>query len=77
MHDVIVHQRNFVDPNDPTVQTQFIENTWMREKKKLRRQHGTSGQLFQSYIAEFLWRQRTGENKYGEMINCVSDIYML
>ena len=61
IHDVIVHQRNFVDPNDPTVHTQFIENTWMRAKRKSHRHHGTSGPLFQSYIAEFLWRQRTGE----------------
>ena len=66
IHDVIVHQRNFVDSNDPTVHTQFNENVRMQAKKK-----------FQSYIAEFIWRQRTGENKYGDMINCISDFYML
>lgn len=77
VHDVIVHERNFVDPNDPSVHTQMIENTWMRAKKKLRRQHGTSAALFESYIAEFLWRQRVGANKFGEMMNCIREIYVV
>ena len=41
-HSVIVHERNFVDPIGPGVHAQLIENTWMRAKQKLRRQHGTS-----------------------------------
>ena len=36
-HSVIVHERNFVDPIEPGVHTQLIENTWMRAKQKLRR----------------------------------------
>ena len=28
-------------------------------------------------IEAFLWRQRVGESKYGEMINCISDIYVV
>ena len=66
IHDIIVQQKNFVDSNDPTVHTPLIENSWMREKRKLRHQHGSSGQLFQSDTAEFQWRQIVGENKYGE-----------
>jgi hypothetical protein len=43
---VIIHEENFVDPEDPEVHTQNIENTWMRCKRKLRRQFGTSTNLF-------------------------------
>nr|KAG5692728.1 hypothetical protein BaRGS_033839 [Batillaria attramentaria] len=53
LHDVIVHDQHFVDPN---IHTNNIENTWMRAKRKLRRQFGTSEDLFPSYLAEFLWR---------------------
>ena len=41
-HSVIVHQRNFVDPHDPDVDTECVENIWMRAKWKLQREFGTS-----------------------------------
>ncbi|CAG9857125.1 unnamed protein product [Phyllotreta striolata] len=49
-HRVIIHEDNFVDPNDPDVHTQNIENTWMRAKRKLKRQFGTSEDLFPTYL---------------------------
>ncbi|KAL8585556.1 hypothetical protein ACOMHN_046216 [Nucella lapillus] len=53
-HDVIVHEHHFVDPNNPLIHTQNIENTLMRAKRKLKRQFGTSEALFQSYMYEFV-----------------------
>ncbi|KAK6990124.1 hypothetical protein BgiMline_013399 [Biomphalaria glabrata] len=60
-HSVIVHQQNFVDPLDPEIHTQNIENLWMRAKRKLKRQFGTSGALFQSYLDEFIYRNSMRE----------------
>jgi hypothetical protein len=40
------------------IHTQTVENFWMRAKRKLRRQFGTSRQLFPSYQHAFLWRNR-------------------
>lgn len=74
-HDVVVHERNFVEPNDATINTQLIENTWMRAKKKLSRQFGTSRALFTSYLNEFMWRERVGPNKFCELICCIASIY--
>ena len=75
-HDVVVHQRNFVDPNDLDVHTQNIENSWMRAKKKLRRQHGMSSELFSSYLAEFLWRNRVQDKNYmGSLLEAIIEIY--
>ena len=54
VHSVIVHQRHFVDPDDPDVHTENIENMWMRAKRKLRRQFGTFRDLFPSYIHELV-----------------------
>jgi hypothetical protein len=44
---------NFVNPD---IHTQNIENMWMRVKRKLRRQLGTSRALFKTYLSEFGWR---------------------
>nr|KAG5698426.1 hypothetical protein BaRGS_006621 [Batillaria attramentaria] len=48
LHDVIVHDQHLVDPN---IHTNNIKNTWMRAKRKLRRQFGMSEDLFLSYLA--------------------------
>ena len=55
-HSVVVHQQHFVDPLDADVHTQNVENMWMRAKRKLKRQFGTSRALFPSYLHEFMFR---------------------
>ena len=77
-HHVVIHQSNFVDPNDRSVHTQLIENTWMRAKRKLRRQCGTSEELFPSYIHEFIWRnQYRPNNIFSEFIIAVNEHYQV
>ena len=77
MHDVVVHQRNFVDPDDDEIHTQNIENSWMRAKKKLRRQHGTSAALFPSYLSEFLWRNLMRQPAFGKLLATVASEYVV
>ena len=67
-HSVVVHEHNFVDPNDPIVHTQNIENMWMRAKRKLKRQFGTSQALFPSYLQEFAYRNQF---RHQELFGCV------
>ena len=55
-HDVIVRHEHFVDPNDDAIHTQNVEKLWMRVKRKLRRQFGTSETLFTSHLYEFVQR---------------------
>jgi len=54
-HEVVVHERLFVDPDDEEIHTQNVENIWMRAKRKIRRQCGTSRDLFPGYMHEFLF----------------------
>ena len=56
--NVVVYQDNFVALGDGSVHTQYIENTWFRAKRKRLKQCGTSADLFLSYLAEFMWRNR-------------------
>ena len=75
-HEVVVHERHFVSPNDDTVHTQNIQNTWMRAKRKLRRQFGTSRQLFPTYIHEFVFRNSMRHKElFSEFLVCVGTSY--
>ena len=55
-HRVVVHEHYFVDPVNRRIHTQNVENMWMRVKRKLKRQYGTSPALFSTYLHEFQWR---------------------
>ena len=74
---MIIHERHFVDPDDRNIHTQLIENTWMRAKKKLKRQHGTSVALFKftSYIHEFIWRNHYKTNLFAQRLIDIRDMY--
>ena len=75
-HDVIVHQHNFVDPNDPSIHTQTVENLWQRAKRRLKEMYGTDRQLFESHLMEFAWKQHfRGACKFASWLDCVSEIF--
>ena len=77
-HDVIVHERHFVDPGNPDVHTQNIINTWMGAKRKVKRHFGTSNDLLPTYMAEVIWRNRFRHSRRccGHFLTSVSDIYV-
>lgn len=52
-HSVTIHERNFVHHDNVAIHKQNIENMWMRAKRKLKRQFGSSRELFASYLHEF------------------------
>jgi hypothetical protein len=35
-HATVIHDANFVNPDNPDIHTQNIENMWMRVKRKIR-----------------------------------------
>ena len=75
-HSVIVHQHHFVDPNDAEVHTENVENMWMRTKRKLKRQFGTSRDLFPSYLHEFVYRNKfRNEELFGNLLITIADNY--
>ena len=77
-HDVVIHEANFVNPNDRDVHTNNVENMWMRGKRQLKRMFGTSDTLFPTYLVEFMWRERFKEHqdRYFEcMVHCIRQSY--
>ncbi|KAK6962554.1 hypothetical protein BgiMline_032659 [Biomphalaria glabrata] len=75
-HSVVIHQDNFVDPNDSDTHTQNIENMWMRAKRKLKHQFGTSNGLFHSYLNEFMFRTALGHKHiFCELLVGITECY--
>ncbi|KER30310.1 hypothetical protein T265_03255 [Opisthorchis viverrini] len=52
-----LHTEDFVDPTT-TAHTQTIESLWHVYKMRNKRQYGTHRSLVDSYLCEFVWRQR-------------------
>ena len=57
-HSVVIHEDNFVSPEDANVHTQKIEATWCSLKRFIRA-HGTNkGEFFIEYICEYIFRRK-------------------
>ena len=72
-HLTVNHSLNFVDP-DTGAHTQGIENTWWGVKRGMPRT-GTSKDLFESYLHEYLWREHYGEDPFGNIIKHIAELY--
>ena len=66
-HLQVNHTYNFVDPNTGA-HTQNVENSWMCAKKRNKRQHGTRRTMIDSYLCEWMWRQRNRNNNLFDKI---------
>ena len=73
-HDTICHKRNFVNPKDPSIHTQNIECQW-RYAKKNYPDNSTSKKLRDSYLQEFLYRRKHGENVMNQILHDIQAIY--
>ena len=72
-HLTVNHSLNFVNP-DTGAHTQGIENTWWGVKRSFPRT-GTSKELFDGYLQEYMWRQQYGEDPFGNIIKHIADLY--
>ena len=73
VHLTVNHSLTLVDP-DTGAHTQRIENRWWCVKRGLPRT-GTSKELFESYLQEYMWRQHYGEDPFGNIIKHIADLY--
>jgi hypothetical protein len=57
-HSVVVHEENFVSPNDPKIHTQKIEATWSSFKRFIRSRGNNKSIFYFEYICEYLFRRK-------------------
>ncbi|CAF1326215.1 unnamed protein product [Rotaria sordida] len=74
IHVTVNHSASFVDPVTG-VHTQNIENTWMRIKRKQKKQNGLARSLLPTYLEEFVWRQDFGDKPLKNLILQISENY--
>ena len=72
-HLTVNYSLNFVHPYTGA-HTQRIKNTWWGVKRSMRCT-GTSKDLFESYLQEWLWRQHYGDDPFGNIIKYIATLY--
>ncbi|CAI9734530.1 Hypothetical predicted protein [Octopus vulgaris] len=74
-HLTVNHSVNFVDPNDASIHTNTVEGMWSHVKSNYRKMHGTSDNLFSTYLHEFCWRRYNSSNTFMSFIKCIRQYY--
>ena len=72
-HEIIIHDENYVDPDDPEIHTQSAEGMWSRMKLKFRNRKGVLQAHYFSHISEFVWQCRLSGNWFGNFLNTLRE----
>ncbi|KCZ78879.1 hypothetical protein H311_00069 [Anncaliia algerae PRA109] len=55
--------------------TQGIENLWMNANRRNKKECGTKSELLESYLIEFMWRQKFKDSLFETIITHISLYY--
>lgn len=75
-HLTVNHSINFVDPVTNAT-TNHVESMWCRAKQRNKRECGTHRNLLDSYLIEFMWRQKFGRNPFQKLLEHIREVYPL
>lgn len=75
-HSVVIHENNFVSPENELVHTQKIESTWSSLKRFIRSRGTNKGDQYVDYIYEWIFR-RIHDNVFEAMIDVIKSKYQL
>jgi transposase-like protein len=73
-HLTVNHQVNFVNPVTGA-HTNTVENMWMRAKRRNKRECGTARGMIDTYVIEFMWRLKFGEDPFENIIKGIRTVY--
>ena len=74
-HSIVIHEENFVAPEDPEIHTQLIESTWCSLKRFLRMRGTHKGQYVLEYICEWIFR-RANSDVFESMLSVIRRKYL-
>lgn len=72
-HQTVNHSVNFVDPVTGA-NTQRIERSWKAAKERNKRQNGTHRHMLDSYMCEYMWRNRVKVQAFNVFDAILQDI---
>jgi transposase-like protein len=75
-HETVNHSLHFVDPNTGA-NTQRIERSWRSAKERNKRQNGTHRQMLDSYLCEYMWRNRVKIAHANAFDSILADIVLV
>ena len=75
-HSVVIHEQNFVSPEDDEVHTQRIEATWGSLKKFIRAHGNNRGEFLAEYICEYVFR-RMFDDVFSALIHVIKQKYIV
>ncbi len=75
-HLTVNHSMNFVDPITHAT-TNHIESLWQKAKAAHKARFGTHRVLLDTYLGEFMWRQRFGDHPFHHFVQHVREQYPL
>lgn len=75
-HKLVIHDENFVSPEDCDVHTQRIESTWSSLKRFLRSRGGNKGDHYLEYICEYVFRRKY-PNVFDQILSVIRSKYIL
>lgn len=73
-HLTVNHKHYFVDP-DTGATTNHVERMWREAKQRNKRENGTHRQMLDSYLIEFMWRQKFVDNTFRHLVEQISMFY--
>ena len=73
-HLTVNHSVNFVDPVTGA-HTNEVENMWMRAKRRNKKECGTARSLLDSYLLEFMWRLKFGDDPFEQILADIRVVY--
>lgn len=73
-HLTVNHSLHFVDPITKAT-TNHVERMWKEAKQRNKRECGTNRELLETYLCEFMWRQKFGHNPFVSIINQIAEGY--
>ena len=56
-HDWVNHQYHFIQPGNPWIHTQTVENSWKHAKQQMKHLMGTTERLFPTYLFQYMFRR--------------------
>ena len=73
-HLTVNHSIHFVHPASGE-RTQNIENTWQRVKHKQKKPGDSPRPLINTYLQEFMWRQKFGDKPFTNLVLQIASVY--